>query len=48
MLMRQGAAQFEIWTGRRLEIEQIKKDFLRTLKGEPVKTHSTGLKKGKQ
>jgi shikimate dehydrogenase len=48
MLMRQGAAQFEIWTGRRLEIGQIKKDLLRTLKGEPIKTRSAGLKKGKQ
>lgn len=31
MLMRQAAAQFEIWTGRRLEITQIRKDLLRTL-----------------
>ena len=48
MLMRQGAAQFEIWTGRRLEIGQIKKDLLRTLKGEPTKTRSTGHNKGKR
>lgn len=48
MLMRQGAAQFEIWTGRRLEIGQIKRDLLRTLEGEPTKTHSAGLKKGKR
>jgi shikimate dehydrogenase len=48
MLMRQGAAQFEIWTGRRLEIGQMKKDLLRTWKGEPIKTRSAGLKKGKQ
>jgi shikimate dehydrogenase len=48
MLMRQGAAQFEIWTGRRLEIGEIKKDLLRTLKGKPIKTRSAGLKKGEQ
>ena len=48
MLMRQGAAQCEIWTGRRLEIGQIKKDLLRTLKGEPTKVRSTGHNKGKR
>jgi shikimate dehydrogenase len=48
MLMRQGAAQFEIWTGRRLEIGEIKKDLLRTLKGEPTKTRSAGHNKGKR
>ncbi|HMK77626.1 MAG TPA: hypothetical protein VK568_15805, partial [Thermodesulfobacteriota bacterium] len=47
MLMRQAAAQFEIWTGRSLEIGQIKKALLRTLEGEPTKTHLGGLKKGK-
>jgi shikimate dehydrogenase len=31
MLIRQGVAQFEIWTGRRLEIGQVKKDLLRAL-----------------
>jgi shikimate dehydrogenase len=47
MLMRQAAAQFEIWTGRRLEIGQIKKALLRTLEGKPTKTRLGGLKKGK-
>jgi shikimate dehydrogenase len=31
MFIRQGVAQIEIWTGERLEIKQIRKDFLRTL-----------------
>ncbi len=35
MLVRQGMAQFEIWTGRRLEIGQIKKDLRRALEKEP-------------
>ena len=47
MLMRQAAAQFEIWTGRRLEIAQIRKDLVRALEGEPIKTRSAGLPKGK-
>ena len=47
MLMRQAAAQFEIWTGRRLEIGQIRKALLRTLGEKPTKTHLAGLKKGK-
>jgi len=47
MLVRQAAAQFEIWTGRRLEVGQIKKDLLRTLRGEPTKPRSVGLKEGK-
>ncbi len=47
MLMRQAAAQFEIWTGRRLEIGQIKKALLGTLEGKPKKTHLSGLDKGK-
>jgi len=32
MFIRQGVAQLEIWTGRRLEIKQIRKDFLRALR----------------
>ena len=48
MLMRQAAAQFEIWTGRRLQITQIRKDLLRTLEGGPIVTRSAGLKKGKR
>jgi len=47
MLIRQGTAQFEIWTGRRLEIEQVKKDLRRALKREPIKTHSARLKIGR-
>ncbi len=31
MLIRQGVAQFEIWTGRRLEIGKIRKDLRRAL-----------------
>jgi shikimate 5-dehydrogenase len=46
MLIRQGMAQFEIWTGRRLEIEQVKKDLRRALKRELIKTHSARLKIG--
>jgi shikimate 5-dehydrogenase len=34
MLVRQGVAQFTIWTGRRPEIAQIKKDLHRALGGE--------------
>ena len=46
-LIRQGMAQFEIWTGRTLEIEQVKKDLRRALKREPIKTHSARLKTGR-
>jgi shikimate 5-dehydrogenase len=31
MLIRQGMAQFEIWTGRRLKIGEIRKDLRRAL-----------------
>jgi len=48
MLMRQGAAQFEIWTGGRLEIGQIKKDLRRALEREPAQTRSAGRKMGKR
>jgi len=48
MLIRQGMVQFEIWTGRRLEIGQIKKDLRRALKREPTKTHSARLKIGRR
>jgi shikimate dehydrogenase len=41
MLVRQGMAQFMIWTGRRPEIAQIKKDLHRALGGESQKTYST-------
>ena len=34
MLARQGAAQFEIWTGRRPDLGEIKEDLLRALKEE--------------
>jgi shikimate dehydrogenase len=47
MLIRQGMAQFEIWTGRRLEIGQIKKDLRRAVERESTKTHSAGLKIGR-
>jgi shikimate 5-dehydrogenase len=32
MFIRQGVAQLEIWTGRSLEIGQIRKDFFRALR----------------
>ena len=48
MLIRQGMAQFEIWTGRRLEIGQIKRDLRRAMEREPTKTHSARLKIGKR
>jgi shikimate dehydrogenase len=41
MLVRQGVAQFMIWTGRRPEIAQIKKDLRRALGGESQKTFYT-------
>jgi shikimate dehydrogenase len=47
MLIRQGMAQFEIWTGRKLEIGQIKKDLSRALIREPTKTRSARLKIGR-
>jgi shikimate dehydrogenase len=34
MLARQGAAQFEIWTGRRPDLGEIKEDLLRALDKE--------------
>ena len=46
MLIRQGMAQFEIWTGRRPEIGQIEKDLRRALGRESTKTHSAGRKIG--
>jgi shikimate dehydrogenase len=42
MLIRQGMAQFEIWTGRRPEIGQIKKDLYRALEKESTRTLSAG------
>jgi len=47
MLVRQAAAQFEIWTGRNLEIGQIKKALFRTLEGKPKKTRLGELNKRK-
>jgi shikimate dehydrogenase len=46
MLIRQGVAQFEIWTGRRLEVGQIKKDLRRALKRKPTVTYDARLKIG--
>ena len=48
MLIRQGMAQFEIWTGRRLEIGQIKKDLRRILKRELTRVHSARLTIGRR
>ena len=47
MLMRQAAAQLEIWTGRRLEIGRIKKALLRVLEEAPLKTQLGGPRRGK-
>jgi shikimate dehydrogenase len=47
MLIRQGMAQFEIWTGRRLEIKGIKKDLHRALKKEPTMKNDAKLKTGR-
>jgi shikimate dehydrogenase len=48
MLVRQGAIQFEIWTGRRPEIRQIKEDLRRVLEGESPKAQSAKLQIGKR
>ncbi len=47
MLVRQGIAQFEIWTGRRLEIEKTRRDLRRALQRGGVKTYSENLEKGR-
>ena len=47
MLIRQGIAQFEIWTGRRLEIGRIRKDLRRALEKGFTKAHSAKLKIGR-
>jgi len=47
MLIRQGMAQFEIWTGRRLKIGEIRKDLRRALEREFAKTDSTGHRMGR-
>ncbi len=39
MLVRQGAIQFEIWTGRRPDLKQIKKDLCKVLEKKPGKAH---------
>jgi shikimate dehydrogenase len=44
MLVRQGVTQFEIWTGTRPEIAQIKKDLRRVLEKKPGRTGSGKLK----
>jgi shikimate dehydrogenase len=48
MLVRQGAAQSEIWTGRKPEMGPIKKDLRRVLEREPLKAHSTKPQMGKR
>jgi len=48
MLVRQGAIKFEIWTGRRPEIRQIKEDLRRVLEGESPKAQSAKLQIGKR
>jgi shikimate dehydrogenase len=45
MLVRQGAAQSEIWTGRKPEIGPIKKDLRRAMEGESPKVQSSKLQK---
>jgi shikimate 5-dehydrogenase len=42
MLIRQGMAQFEIWTGGRPDIGQIKKDLHRALEKESTHIRSAG------
>jgi len=48
MLVHQGAAQFEIWTGTRPEVGQIKKDLHSVLERESTRTRSGKLKLGKR
>ena len=48
MLIRQGMAQFEIWTGRKLGFGQIRKDLRRALARESTQTHSPGRNMGKR
>jgi shikimate dehydrogenase len=48
MLVHQGAAQLEIWTGRKPEIGQIKKDLRRVFEREHGKIHSGRLLAGKR
>ncbi len=48
MLIRQGMAQFEMWTGRKLDIGQVKKDLRRALKKDLTKTHSARLQRGRR
>jgi shikimate dehydrogenase len=48
MLIRQGMAQFEIWTGGRPDIGQIKKDLHRALEKESTRTPSAGRTMGKR
>lgn len=44
MLVRQGVTQFEIWTGTRPDIAQIKKDLRRVLEKKPGRTGSFKFK----
>jgi shikimate dehydrogenase len=48
MLIRQGMAQFEIWTGRRLKIGEIRKDLRQALERKPVRDHFPGHRMGKR
>jgi len=48
MLIRQGMAQFEIWTGRKLGFGQIRKDLRRALAREFTQAHSPGRNTGKR
>ena len=48
MLVHQGAAQFEIWTGTRPEVGQIKKDLRSILERGSTRTRPGKLKLGKR
>jgi shikimate dehydrogenase len=48
MLVRQGVAQSEIWTGRKPEMGPIKKDLRRAMEGESPKVQSSKLQIGKR
>jgi shikimate dehydrogenase len=48
MLVRQGVAQFMIWTGRRPDLKQIKKDLRKVLERMPTEAHSARFKMGKR
>jgi len=48
MLVRQGVAQSEIWTGRKPEMGPIKKDLRKVLERMPTEAHSARFKMGKR